>query len=905
MSTFIEDVVSDLQKRAFDFSKLVFILPSRRAGTLLQKTIASQLTQTIFSPTIYSIEEFIQNISGLQAAPAIELVFKFYEAYLNCTSENEQESFQSFISWAPSLLDDINEIDRHILKHSEIFDHLNAIQELDHWSKTATTDLIKNYLAFWKKLPFYYEALSEKLLAQNEGHQGLLYRKASEEIEFYINNNSSSHHVFLGFNALNTAEERIIQALLANGNSSIYWDAEKHFMQIPNHNASVFLNKHKSNWKHFAKKDFNWITSHFNQKKDINCTGVPQNIDQVKYVSNILASLDEKALKNTAIVLGDESIIIPLINSLPSNVKDVNITMGVPLSQTPIASYFENLFKLQLTVSTKGYYYKNVLAVLKHPVATIVLGQEIIESITKHITVTNSIYVSYPALQYYFTDENEASMAMFEPWDNSIGKALKSTSQLISITLNETSLKEDALLIEYLQGFKKAFFQLETLCNTYSYIDDIKVLERFYNDIVAKEVVDLRGNPHKGLQIMGMLESRLLDFETVIITSVNEGVLPSGKTSSSYLPFDLKLHYGLPTYADKDAVYTYHFYRLLHRARKIEILYTSSNSGLGSSEKSRLIHQLEADGVHSITHQIAASPIKKIAAQVQSIVKTPAVQVKIKSFLSSGISPSAIGTYLRNPLDFYYQYILRVSAPDAIEETIASNTMGTIIHNVLERLYKPFLKQQIHSKDIKTFRDSFQAHVDDEFKRAGTQNIVTGRNRITYEVICRYIDNFLKMERSSLENGAIIQIHSLENKLKAPLANPSLPYEVSIKGTVDRIDIYNNEMRIIDYKTGTVEPRQLRIKEWEDLLAPEAKYEKAFQILLYTLMVNKTIPLSGPVSAGIISTKKIQNGYMPFTMNRNSGIDQEMLTSFEAVLVQLLQEIINPDIPFIDSGFSY
>jgi len=429
------------------------------------------------------------------------------------------------------------------------------------------------------------------------------------------------------------------------------------------------------------------------------------------------------------------------------------------------------------------------------------------------------------------------------------------------------------------------------------------VLERFYNDIVSKEVVDLRGNPHEGLQIMGMLESRLLDFETVIITSVNEGVLPSGKTSSSYLPYDLKLHYGLPTYADKDAVYTYHFYRLLHRAHKIEILYTSTNSGLGSSEKSRLIHQLEVEGVHSINHRIAASPIKKIAVKTQLITKTPAVQVKIKSFLSSGISPSAIGTYLRNPLDFYYQYILGITAPNAIEETIASNTMGTIIHNVLERLYTPFLKQQILIKDIKTFRNSFQSLVDDEFKRAGTQNILTGPNRITYEVICRYIDNFLKMELSTIEKGARIQIHSLENKLKAPLANPNLPYQVAIKGTVDRIDLYNNEMRIIDYKTGAVEPRQLRIKEWTDLLTPEAKYEKAFQVLLYTLILHKTTPFSGSVSAGIISTKKIQNGYMSFGINKISTIDQEVLISFEAVLVQLLQEIINPDTPFIDSGF--
>jgi len=439
MSSFIENVVSDLHQKEFDFSKLVFVLPSRRAGTLLQKTIASTLTQTIFSPTIYSIEEFIQTISGLQIAPAIELVFKFYKAYLQCTPKNEQETFQNFISWAPSLLDDFNEIDRHMLEHSEIFEHLNAIQELDHWSKTVTTQLIKNYLVFWKKLPFYYEILTETLLAQNQGHQGLLYRKASEDIEFYINNNSSNHHVFLGFNALNTAEERIIQTFLASGNSSIYWDAEEHFVQNPIHNASVFLNKHKSNWKYFTKNDFNWVTNDFNKKKEINCTSVPQNIDQVKYVSSILSSLDEKTLNQTAVVLGDESIIIPLINSLPPNVKDVNITMGIPLSQTPIASFFENIFKLQLTISKKGYYYKNILALLKHPLSPQVISRETTDSIAKHIAITNSIYLSHTEIQNLLKDDNEVSRTMFAHWDNSIGKALKCTSKLITSALNNTS----------------------------------------------------------------------------------------------------------------------------------------------------------------------------------------------------------------------------------------------------------------------------------------------------------------------------------------------------------------------------------------------------------------------------------------------------------------------------------
>ncbi len=903
MSTFIQGVISDLAQKQLDFSNLVFVLPSRRAGVVLQQTISTELTHTIFSPSILSIEEFIENISGLQSISSLDVLFHFYEIYLELTPLAERESFQSFINWAPTLLDDINEIDRHLLNHSEIFNHINAIQEMDHWSKTALTELVKNHVKFWSKLPSYYTGLTNKLLSQNQGHQGLLYRKASEEIEFYINTNQSRHHVFLGFNALNTSEERIIQSLLANGNSSIYWDAEEYFMSHPTHNASVFLKKHKANWKYYIKNEFKWISNNFTTTKNIRCTGVPQNIDQVKYIGKLLSSYDENELNKTAVVLGDEGVIIPLLNSLPNNIKDVNITMGIPLGQTSIASFFQNIFALQLTHSDKGYYYKNLLSVIQHPLSGHSIGAETLKSLTDHLTKNNIIYISYDDLITLDPKQNLA--LLLSPWNNQVALALRNTSQLISSLFQSISHKEDALLIEYLKGFRRAFIKLETICSTYSYIENIKVLERFYLDVVAKEVIDLRGNPHKGLQIMGMLESRLLDFENVIITSVNEGVLPSGKSSNSNLPYDLKMHYGLPTYTEKDAVYTYHFYRLLHRAKNIELLYTTASSGLGSSEKSRLILQLEAERVHNIKHQVASAPILKSTSEIESIPKTPAVQEKITQFLKSGISPSAIGSYLRNPLDFYYQYILRVTPPNQVEETIASNTIGTIVHNVLERLYLPFKNKLVTINDLKLLLTHSKTSVDEEFKRQSGYSSLQGQNLIIYEVICRFIDNFLKMEISSLKSGATLQIDSLENKLKTTLIHPSLPFEISLKGTVDRVDIYNNVMRVIDYKTGTVEKTDLKIKAWEDLLAPEGKYEKAFQILFYAYILNKQKPFNDAISAGIISTKKIQNGYMPFTIGKETQINKDTLYNFEKILIQLIQEISNPEIPFEDSGFSY
>lgn len=907
MSTFIQEVVRDLNDKNIGFSNIIFILPSKRAGAFLQKAISQELTTTIFSPTIYSIEDFVKHISGLKPITSLELLFKFYEVYLENTWIKEQESFQTFMAWAQTLLDDINEIDRHLLEPTSIFGYLKDIQELNHWTNTSPTDLIESYLSFWSKLPLYYSSLSHKLLSKNEGHQGLIYRKAAEDIEFYTQNNKKKHHVFLGFNALNTSEENIIQSVLSETNSSIYWDAEAHFMEFKNHDASYFLRKYRSKWKHFANNKLDWVFNNYIKEKEITCTAVPNNIDQSKYISNILKSYSKEQLNNTAIILGDENIIIPLINSLPSVVNEVNITMGIPLGSTPIASFFESLFELQLNITdNQQFYYKDVLEILNHPLSSLLFKSNSIESILQSITSNNLVYLEHSTiLKKLSLDSAPLAQALYTPWNNNSKFSILSTNQIITYLLETLSPETNALLIEYLIAFRRVYNLLDKLTDSYSYIENINTLHRLYSDVVASETVDLRGNPYQGLQIMGVLESRLLDFENIIITSVNEGVLPSGKTSSSFLPYDLKIQYGLPTYAEKDAVYTYHFYRLLHRAKNINLLYTTTSSGLGSVEKSRLILQLESEGIHKIKQQVATPEILNLRSSSTSIIKTSSVQAKIKSFLQAGISPSAIGTYLRNPIDFYFQYILGVTSQNVVEETIASNTMGTIIHNVLERLYLPFINLNVVENDVKVMITKSKDLVDEEFKKIQNQTIEFGQNRIIYEVICRYLINFLKKELVSLQKGNLITITSLENKLKTTLQNNSLAYPITLKGTVDRVDIYNNEVRIIDYKTGAVKPADLKIKEWGDLRAADGKYEKAFQILLYTYMISKKEGVPDNVRAGIISTKKAQNGFMPFEINKETIISKETLHDFESILITLVQEIINPEIPFADSGFSY
>ncbi|MEP0266759.1 PD-(D/E)XK nuclease family protein [Dokdonia sp.] len=901
MLSFIEDVVTNCLKEQEDLSSTAFIVPSRRAGSFLRNTIAQHLKKSIFSPEIYSIEEFIEYLSGLKQASQTDQVFALYEAYTQITPNDDKEPFSIFYGWAQTILSDFNEIDRYLVDHKSFFDYLGAIQDLNHWSnEKESTSLVKNYLKFWKLLPQYYALFTSTLLEANTAHQGLIYRKAAEDIEHYIHNNTTKKHIFLGFNALNTSEQHLIQALLATGNSTIYWDAETHFMQNTSHEASLFMRDHIKNWPYFKSNAFDTVYNHYNSQKQITVTEVTQGLQLAKHVGNLLESYSKEQLNETVLVLGDESLLLPIINALPKNIKNLNVTMGIPLRQTPLASLFEHFFTLKKEYNEKGFYYKNVITLLQQPILHKLLSGQV-ETIITSIQRLNIIFIKIEDVQNILgvATLSKELQILFSHWEENSIKAIENCLALISVLKNALDPSQDALNLEYLYGFYKTFNKLFTLNSTYKYIENIPTLIRFYRDTISSETIDLQGDPHQGLQIMGMLESRLLDFKNVILTSLNEGILPAGKSNNSYIPYDLKYIHKLPTYQEKDAVYAYHFYRLLHRSENIHLVYTSASEGIGSTEKSRFILQLELEGIHEIHHQVA-TPILNVSKPIQqSIEKTDAVISTLKNLYASGLSPSSLSTYLRNPLHFYYKYVLGIQDLEEVEEVVALNTMGTIIHNALEYLYQPYINIELTVQHIDAILPKIEPTIKAQFDLIYKKmNLSKGKNLIIYEVIQRYIVNFLALERNSILKGDIIRIVQLEQQLKTPLESTELPFTTILKGTADRIEVRNNEVRIIDYKSGSVDKGNLIIKDWEDLLAPEGKYEKAFQILLYTYMLYKSNKITFPAKAGIISLKKLKNGFMPFTINKDSNITEETLLEFEKVLIKLILEIGNQGVVF-------
>lgn len=915
MTTFIFDVLNDLKNKQAHFSKLTFVLPSKRAGIFLKHQLAEVLNQTIFSPTIISIEEFVEDLSELKSTSNTELLFEFYNSYLKLTPKKEQDSFESFSIWAQILLQDFNEIDRYLIPQEHIFNYLSAIEDLKHWSlEEPKTDFVKKYLAFWNKLYLYYSNFTEHLKQKQIGYQGLIYREAVKHLKTYISNNPEKQYVFLGFNALNTAEETIIQELLQNNIAEIYWDIDSVFIENKKHDAGLFTRQHKNNWKYFEKKPFNWITENYSKPKNISAFGIPKNIGQAKYIGTLLKRLQKKntSLQNTAVVLGDENLLVPVLNSIPKNIDALNITMGFPLKSIPLASLFEALFSLHKNYSN-AFYFKDVINIVSHQFIRPLLYIDNIDYATKIINSIDSNNLAYPNISQLKQGATKADFVidlLFLGWNTSIEKTLDNCSQLILTIKDYLDLDKNSnlLSLEYLFRFNELFNELSRLNLEHNHIKDIQTLYSIYKELLNTESLDFQGEPLQGLQIMGMLESRVLDFETVIISSVNEGILPSGKSNNSFIPFDVKLENNLPTYKEKDAVYTYHFYRLLQRAKNIFILYNTEADVLTGGEKSRFITQLELDGVHQIKHQIIAPQVPIIETKLDIVKKTPELQSALVQLAKEGFSPSSLTNYIRNPIDFYYQKILKIKEHNEVEETVAANTLGTVVHNTLEDFYKPLIGQTLTVDLIKQLKlkisDKVTYHFQNEYKEG---DINTGKNLIIFEIAKRYVSNFLDYELKSINAGDIIKIIAIEADNTVSVDIPELDFPVILKGKVDRVDECNGITRIIDYKTGSVQQNQVEIVNWEDITTDYKKYSKSFQILSYAFMMQKSNMSNLPFEAGIISFKNLSSGFLKFAKKesshakqKNAIITEETIETFKLELKKLILEICNPNIDFIE-----
>ncbi|GGD80990.1 PD-(D/E)XK nuclease family protein [Planktosalinus lacus] len=910
MITYLQEIVSEVLKSDKDLSSTIFILPSKRAGNFLKTELLKQNQATQFSPEILSIEEFVETIADLKIAEPIELLFEFYEVYLKNEKIKEKEPFENFSSWATVLIGDFNEIDRNLIDQKQFFNYLNSIKEIDHWYlNQEKTPLIQNYLTFWNSLETLYESFTSKALEIGHAHQGLVYREAANNIEHYTNAKQRFNHVFIGFNALNKSEELIIKEILEAGNGEVYWNAEKYFMDYPHHSASLFLREIKNSWKYYKTKPFKTIYDNYSKSKNIKITACSKNIGQVKCASEILSSFSEQKLQNTALVLADENLLLPVLNSLPNNIKTVNVTMGMPLKSLPATSFFENYLKIH-QYELKAFYYKDVLQLINHPLGKIMLPESS-ETIKTMVQSRNLTQVTFEDIRLASHPNELISIEkLFAPKFNAVSDLILSAKAIV-LQIKEIMVKSDLILLETLYKLNSVWNKLQSLNNIYKHITTSKTLYNLFKEIVAVSSIDFKGEPYQGLQIMGLLETRSLDFENIILISLNEGILPAGKSNKSFITYDLKKEYKLPTHREKDAVYTYHFYSLLHRAKLIHLLYNNQAGGLNAGEKSRFLLQIgyESPDTHKIQETVYSPQVIIPTKELKQIKKTEQVLDKIKAQAASGFSPSALTTYIRNPIDFYDRYILDIKDREEVEETIAANTLGTIVHDTLQHLFERYINKVLTKNCIAEVQQKVEQQVKLEFINTYKEGLISsGKNHIIFEISKRYVHNFLLQELKQINAGNEIVISQIENQLEANIQVPELDFPVKIRGKVDRIDQINQITRIIDYKTGKVEQTDLNLVDWDELMT-DYKHSKKIQVLMYAFMAKESV---GPIStkAGIISFKNLTSGFMPFTKKEtpraqgNDFISEETLTFFKEQLNTLILEICTPEIPFTEKEIS-
>lgn len=889
--------------------ELVVVLPNKRAKVFLLEELKNEIPQNSFAPKIISIEDFIQDIAGIRSVDSVELLFEFYNVYIGLT-EKDKQPFEQFSNWGKTLLQDFNEIDRYLLEPNHVFSYLKDIEAIKRWNLEPQdkTKLIENYLLFWENMPLYYDALYKHLLSKGIGYQGLIYKEAVENLNHFSN---SIHHkiIFAGFNALNQAEEKIFQHLLSVQKADVLWDVEESFLNDPYHDAGLFARKIKKSWSYYKSNPYEWLFNEFKQPKTIQIMGTPKTIGQAKLVGEIIETISsEQKLENIAVVLGEENMLIPLLHSLPESVSHLNITMGYSAKNNPAQLLVTKLFKMHQNAFKRSqtsyvFYYKDVLEVLQNPLVEPFARAK---SVVKKMNENNFTFISHAKLLEFNETKTDFFTLLFEKWNDNPVVVLEKISSLLLEIKHFLSLEtsEDKMTKSFVYAVFKVINKLTTYCTQFNHITTIEGLFALYKQIIDLAEVSFEGEPLQGLQIMGVLESRVLDFDTVIITSMNEGVFPAGKSQNSFIPLDVKRELGLPTFKEKDAIYTYHFYHLLQRAKNIYLLYNTESEGIDAGEKSRFITQLEVEKQpnHTITHQIYNAYLPEKAHQTMLVEKSDLVMQRLSEMAENGFSPSTLTTYIRNPMQFYFQRILRISEVDEVEENIAVNTLGTIIHGALEELYKPHLNTFLSVLNVENMLQLANDEVLKQFKLVYKEGEITkGKNLLAFEVAKRNVFNFLQLEKRLLEQNDAVKVLFLEKNYEQILNDERLPFPIKIKGNVDRIELRNGKLRIIDYKTGKVEQANLSISNWNGL-TEDIKYDKIIQLLCYAFMVQSEFP-NTELEVGIISFKNLKAGFMPFQIKEGrevivNQVDDSILGDFKTELIVLLNEILNVEFPF-------
>lgn len=931
------------QQYGAEIHRLAFVFPNRRAGLFFQKYLSEISERPLFSPSILTINDLFMQLSGKHPADKIQMLFRLYELYKQRSGSSE--SFDEFIYWGEMLLNDFDDIDKYMVDARMLFRNVSDLKSLDDdfnylspeqvqairsfWSSfypKGDSPNQQHFLELWEILYDLYAGLRTSLAKDGCGYDGMIFREVVEQLEKEpMSDSPFDQVVFVGLNALSVSEERLLLALQKKGVADFYWDYVGPWVTDPDNKASFFLER---NLRLFPSRMQLPATEPV--QAEIRVMGVPSAIGQAKQVYPILQALadkqqltDESALR-TAIVLPDEHLLVPVLNAIPEAIQHINVTMGYPLAGTPVAALMEYILTLQKNIRyidrVPVFYFRDVLPILNHQYVMAAAPEEV-SQLVKDMTAGNRIYVHAADL-----NRHELLSILFTPVQNTeelsdylihvleaLNACLRNNrpnpddEEMISNSTQTTADIEQEFIFHYfatVNRMKEVMREakIEMRLDTY-----FRLLKRM-TDLIT---IPFEGEPLSGLQVMGVLETRALDFDRLIILSMNEGIFPLKKAANSFIPYNLRRGFGLPTYEHQDSVWAYHFYRLIRRAKQVTLLYDTRTTGLQTGEVSRFVHQLRYHYQYPLIDELVVYDVASSAVPPISVQKTAEVEKLLSDFLSGGpraLSASAINTYLDCPLKFYFSVLEQIQEEDEITETVERDVFGSILHKVMEDLYVPFKGKLVTADLLKLLRKdqplltgTIARAFAELFFKSPVVRPLEGENFLTGEMIRKYAEKILE------QDARFTPFHYIESEKKVRATiTLSDKRVVQLKGFIDRVDSLDRVLRIVDYKTGS---GKLEFESVEGLFDKEAKDrpKAVMQVFLYAWMYQQLPEYTGmPIQPAIYYLRTLFKRSFDPVVEQKKGRGkadkvnsfQDFASDFEDKLRQCLDEIFNLDIPF-------
>ena len=945
MQTFLQLVAQDLyQKIGNDLSRVAIVFPNKRASLFFNEYLAMQSDRPIWSPAYVSISELFRQLSPWKSGDPIRLVCELYKVFREET--RSEETLDDFYFWGELLISDFDDVDKNLVDADRLFSNLQDLKNImddydfldseqeeairqffQNFSIERRTQLKEKFISLWDKLGDIYHHYRHNLAELGIAYEGMMYRYVMEELQ--PDKLKYEHYVFVGFNVLNKVETKFFERLREAGKALFYWDYDIFYTRLPRENTPPYTHEAGEfilrNLKIFPNELPEAVFDTLRKPKNVRFISAPTENAQARYLPEWIRSVTKRDLpetpvkeKENAVVLCNEALLLPVLHSIPSEVKNVNITMGFPLAQTPVYSFVSALIELQTTGyrrDTGRYQYEAVQSVLKHPYTRQLSTSA--EGLEKQLTRDNRFFPLPSELkQDTFLEQ------IFTP-----KTGISALCQYLTEMLREVAVlyrKEQETDDIFNQLYRESLFKSYTLINRLLNLIDngelniqIETLRRLLCRLLATSNIPFHGEPAIGMQVMGVLETRNLDFRNLIMLSLNEGQLPKAGGDSSFIPYNLRKAFGMTTIEHKNALYAYYFYRLIQRAENVTLLYNTASEGLNRGEMSRFMLQFLVESPHTISREYLEAGQSPQSGREISVEKTPEIITRmyerydVNRHPRSLFSPSALNTYLDCRLKFYYRYVAGLKAPDEVSAEIDSALFGTIFHRAAELVYKDLTAngkeirkddlEQVLSNDIK-----LQNYVDTAFKEEFFHVALTekpeynGTQLINAKVITSYLRQLLRndlqyapffMEGMEKKVTEIIEIETPQGKLA-----------LNIGGTIDRIDSKDDTLRIVDYKTGGSPKTPENIKQ---LFTPaDGRPNYIFQTFLYASIMCRKQSLKVAPSLLYIH-RAASETYSPviemgearqpkIPVNNFAFYEDE----FRERLQTLLQEIYNPEEAF-------